>query len=355
MNQAAGANIENSPADVDRTPAAGDGPVQLEAAPDVRRARTRIVRFLERYALLVLLLAVALFFCFWSETADTFPTVANLRILLASQTVVGVIALGLLWPLLCHQFDLSVGSVTSLSAVLVAISVSDSGSIVGSFGLALLVGAGVGGANGVIVTRLHVNGVIATLGMSTILTGVVLRQTGGLAPASNVPSSMTNFGTGTVVGIPIPFLALLAIAGVTYFVLNHTSLGRQIYAVGSNSEAATLIGLRTDRLRAATFVVSGVLSAVAGWLYVARAGGASPRVGDSLLLPAFAAAFLSAAVVRPGRFNVWGTIIAVYFLAVVNNGLSLAGVEPYVNDWVNGFALISGVAMASMLQRRATR
>ena len=98
----------------------------------------------------------------------------------------------------------------------------------------------------------------------------------------------------------------------------------------------------------------GVLCGVGGFLYVSRAGGASPNVGATFTLPAFAAAFLSAAAVRPGRFNVWGLVIAVYFLAVLNNGLNLAGVEPYVNDWVNGGALIIGVALATVLYRRRT-
>lgn len=327
---------------------------QRRRASRSRKGKARLVDFFEAYALLVLLGLIALFFCFWSETSSTFPTVANMRILLASQAVIGVISLGTLLPLLCQEFDLSVGNIAGLSAIMVAASVSSNGSVLGAVALAVAIGLVVGGANALIVTRLHVNGVITTLGMSTILGGIILQRTGGLAPASNIPQGMTNFGTGLIVGIPVIFITLLVIAAATYFVLNHTSLGRQIYAVGSNMEAAKLVGLRTDGLRAATFVVGAVLCSVGGLLYVSRAGGASPNVGGTFLLPAFAAAFLSAASVRPGRFNVWGTIIAVYFLAVLNNGLSLAGVEPYVNDYVNGGALIAGVALATVLYRRRT-
>ncbi|MEP9362781.1 ABC transporter permease [Nocardioides sp. CN2-186] len=357
MNPTTEPNIDDaaSPgATASSNPVPSAGEAQELKAAESRTWKARFVSFLEAYALLVVLAAIALFFCFWSETSSTFPTVANLRILLASQAVIGVISLGLLLPLLCQEFDLSVGNIAGLTAILVADFVSGGGNVVAAVILALVIGAVIGGVNALIVTRLHVNGVITTLGMSTILTGVILQQTGGLAPSSDIPQSLTNFGTGLVAGIPVIFITLIAIAAVTYFVLGHTSLGRQIYAVGSNLEAAKLVGLRTDGLKAATFVVGGLLCSLGGLLYVARAGGASPNVGATFTLPAFAAAFLSAAAVRPGRFNVWGTIIAVYFLAVLNNGLNLAGVDPYVNDWVNGGALIIGVALATVLYRRRT-
>lgn len=343
-----------SPEATGAAPAPSVEAAQDQKAKEARSTKARLIAFLEAYALLVVLLVIALFFCFWSQTSSTFPTLDNLRILVASQAVIGVISLGLLLPLLCQEFDMSVGNIAALAAILVADFVSSGGNVVAALALTLLIGAAIGGINALIVTRLHVNGVITTLGMSTILAGVILKQTGGLAPTSNIPPVLTNFGTGLVGGIPIIFITLLIVAAVTYFVLSHTSLGRQIYAVGSNIEAAKLVGLRTDGLRAMTFVAGGVLCAIGGLLYVSRAGGASPNVGATFTLPAFAAAFLSAAAVRPGRFNVWGTIIAVYFLAVLNNGLNLAGVDPYVNQLVNGAALIVGVALATVLYRRRT-
>lgn len=326
-------------------------------APPARpasRARSRAVAFVEAYALLILLGVIALFFCLWPQTSDTFPTVANLRILVASQAVIGVISLGALLPLLCNEFDLSVGNVAALSAVFAASYLSGEGNVLAAVGLAVLVGLVVGGANALIVTRGHVSGVITTLGMSTILAGVILQRTGGLAPASDIPQSLTNFGTGLVAGIPAIFITLIVIAGAVYFVLSHTTFGRQMYAVGSNVKAAELVGLHVDRIRGIAFMAGSVLCAIGGLLYVARAGGASPNVGATFTLPALAAAFLSAAAVRPGRFNVWGTVIAIFFLAVLNNGLNLAGVEPYVNDYVNGGALIIGVALAAVLYRRRT-
>ncbi|WP_116451724.1 ABC transporter permease [Blastococcus litoris] len=337
--------VDTSP----QEPSAVDRP-----APSGRPARRRLASFLEAYALLVMLVVIALFFTFWPETSSTFPTAANMRILVASQAVIGVIAIGALLPLLVQEFDLSVGAVAGVSAIFVAAYLSDDGSVLVGVLLAVAIGLVVGTINALLVTRAHVSGVITTLGMSTILAGVILQRTGGLALSSDIPAALTSFGTGLLAGVPFIFVTLIVIAGIVYFVLAHTSFGRAIYAVGSNSEAAKLVGLRTDLIRGIALVAGSTLCAVAGLLYVARAGGASPNVGINFTLPALAAAFLSAAAVRPGRFNVWGTIIAIFFLAVLNNGLNLAGMPRYVNDYVNGGALIIGVALAAALYRRRT-
>lgn len=323
--------------------------------PAVRRGKGGAARFLEAYALLILLVAMVIFFSVWSQTSAVFPTAANLRILVASQAVLGVVALGALIPLICGEFDLSVGAVAALSAVLVAQTLSAGSPVL--VGIAVAVGAGalVGLANGLIVTRMHVNAVVCTLGMSTVVGGFIQQDTGGLAPPSQIPAALTDFGTGNVAGIPIIFLVLLAIAGATYFVLDHTPIGRRIYALGSNPAAAELVGLRTRRLRFVVLFVGAVLCGVAGLLYVARAGGADPKLSGTFTLPALAAAFLSAASVRPGRYNVWGGIIAIYFLAVLNNGLNLAGAPTYISDYLNGGALILGVALAALLRRRSRR
>jgi len=330
-----------------------------EVTPSRRPERTGrrrgFARFLEAYALLILLVAMVIFFSAWPETSAIFPTAANLRILVASQAVLGVVALGALIPLICGEFDLSVGAVAALSAVLVAGTLSSGSSVLTGIMVAVGAGAVVGVANGLIVTRLHVNAVVCTLGMSTVVVGYIRQDTGGLAPPSDIPVSLTEFGTGTIAGIPTIFLLLLVVAGVTYFVLEHTPLGRRIYALGSSPTAAELVGLRTRRLRFTVLFAGAVLCGIAGLLYVARAGGADPKLSGTFTLPALAAAFLSAASVRPGRYNVWGVIIAIYFLAVLNNGLNLAGAQTYVSDYLNGGALILGVALASIMRRRNQR
>lgn len=321
-----------------------------------RTSDSRINDLLGRYSLLLLLAAIFAFFSLYPETSETFLTTTNLRILVSNQVVPAVVALAALLPLVCNEFDLSVGAVCGLAAVFVASALS------GTFGLhmglvagvvfGLLIGAAVGAANAVLVTRARVNGVIATLGTSTIVAGIVAQKTGGLAVVSNIPASLTDFGSGNFLGVPTVAWALAAIAAAVYVLLEHTAFGRQCYALGANAEAAKLVGMRVRLIVGASFALAGLLAGVAGCIYVARAGGADPSVGPSFTLTALAAAFLSAAAIRPGRFNVGGTLVAIFFLAVLNNGLDLAGAPEYVSEYVNGVALIVGVALAVWLARR---
>jgi len=320
-------------------------------APEESRIRRPVADRFEAFALPALLVLAALFFTVYGPTSNTFLTTANIQVLLGGQAVVALVALALLVPLCANEWDLSVGGVAGLSATFAA-SVMSSGSLMGGLLVALGLGVLVGIANALIVTRFKVNAVIATLGMLTILQGVINQKSHGVSIVSNIPQSLVNLGSENWFGIPRITILLAVIALATYYLLEHTPYGRYLYAYGSNPTAARLVGLRTRLLTSSTFVIAGLLAASAGILSVARAGGASPTVGDQLLLPAFAAAFLSAASIKPGRCNVGGLLIAVYFLAVINNGLSLAGAQPYISSYVNGAALIIGVGLATYLGRR---
>lgn len=321
-------------------------------APASRFARTRLLAALEAYAMVVLLVAVALFFSFYSKTASTFPSRANLEGLLGSQAVVAIIALAALIPLICNVWDLSVGATAGMASIFSAAALSHGSPVILAILLGIALGALVGLLNALIVTRIGVNAVITTLGMASILDGVVNQKSHGLAIVANIPDSVVNFGSAHWLGIPRTAYALALVSIVVYYGLGHTPAGRYLYALGSNYNGARLVGLRTKLLLGGTFVAAGALAGAAGVLQVARAGGADPRVGPSLTLPALAAAFLSAAAIKPGRFNVIGTLVAIFFLATVNNGLNLAGAAPYVSSYVNGAALILGVGLAVFLGRK---
>lgn len=331
-----------------------EGSSGQETEPRRDRTHPWLSRHLEAYALPLLTVAVAAFFCVWSETSAIFPTAANLQIMFGSQTVIAVVALGALIPLIAGEWDLSVGATAGLAAVLVAQRMSDGAGIASALAVGIGAGALVGALNAAIITRARVNAVITTLGMATLLAGVINQRTGGLAVVSNIPPAVTDFGTGTWLGVPRTVFAMAAIALLVYYVFDHTPYGRYLYALGSNAAAAALVGIRVRLVLAASFVLAGLLAAAGGCLQVARAGGADPNIGAGLVLPALAAAFLSAASIRPGRYNVGGTLVALIFLAVVNSGLNLAGAPPYVGSYVNGAALIVGVALAAWLGRRRT-
>ena len=206
--------------------------------------------------------------------------------------------------------------------------------------------------NALIVTRGRVNAVIATLGVATILEGVINQKTEGLALVSNIPESLTDFGSANWLDIPRTAFALAVVAGLVYYLLGHTPYGRYLYALGSNPPAARLVGLRVRLILGLSFVAAGLLSAAGGVMQVARSGGADPSVGTGFTLPALAAAFLSAAAIRPGHYNVGGTLVAIFFLATLNSGLNIAGAPPYATNYVNGSALIIGVGLAAYLGRK---
>lgn len=325
-----------------------------QAPPGQARPGTRelIVRYGEAGALVAVMVAIAAFFSLYPATSATFPTLANLQATAGNQAVLAIVALAATVPLIAGEFDLSVGATLGLSSVFAASAMSSGAALPVAILLALAIGMVVGLVNGLIVTRTRVNSIIATLGTSIIIDGVVQWKTGGQSIVAGIPASLAAFGGETTLGIPNTVYVMAAVAAVIYYLLAHTPFGRYLHSIGSNREAARLVGLNTRRLLLWTFVLAGMLAGAAGVLEVARAGSAAPSVGDTFTLPALAAAFLSAAAIRPGRFNVGGVIVAIFFLATLNSGLNLAGAQTYVNDLVNGTALIVGVALAGFLGRK---
>lgn len=316
------------------------------------RRRRPLRHYLEAYAFLALLVVAAVFFSLWPETSETFTSAANLRTLIGSNSVVAIVALAALIPLVCNEFDLSVGAIAGLSSVFVATALANGTPVIFAICIGIGLGIVVGAINAILITRVGVNAVITTLGMSIIVAGVVNQKSHGIAITGDIPLSFSEFGSGSWLGIPKIAYVLILVALVVYYVFNHTPYGRYLYAFGANREAARLVGIRTKFNLGITFLMSGALAGAAGILQVARAGSADPKVGETFTLPALAAAFLSAAAMKPGRYNVTGTLVAIFFLAVLNSGLNLAGSPEYVSNYVNGAALIVGVGLAVRLGRR---
>ena len=322
------------------------------ASPPVARRKKPLPAYLEAYAFLGLLIVAALFFSIWSQTSDTFTSPANIRTLIGSNAVIAIVALAALIPLICYEFDLSVGAIAGLSSIYVATVLANGTAIPLAIALGLALGLLVGTINALLVTRVGVNAVITTLGISIIIAGIINQKTSGIAVTGNIPLSFSEFGSSNWFGIPKVAYVLVALALLVWYILEQTPYGRHLYAYGSNRSAAHLVGIRMKLTLALTFMIGGMLAGAAGILQVSRAGSADPRVGESFTLPAIAAAFLSAAAIRPGRYNVAGTLVAIFFLGVLNNGLNLAGAPTYVANYVNGAALIVGVALAVRLGRR---
>jgi ribose transport system permease protein len=284
---------------------------------------------------------------------DTFLTAANFQTIFGTQAVLVVLTLGLLIPLTAGDYDLSVASILTLSAMIVALLNVDHGWPIGwTIAVAVAAGAAVGAVNGAIVVLLDLDPLIITLGSATFLAGIVLwisdsRTIGGISDDLVNPVVLEEF-----LGISLEFYYGLALCIALWYVLEYTPLGRRLLFVGRGRQVARLSGLRVGRIRFGALVASGTISALAGVLYAGTVGGADPSSGASFLLPAFAAAFLGATSIVPGRFNPWGSLIAVYFLVTGITGLQLLGVKSFVQQLFYGGALVLAVALSRLVRGR---
>lgn len=284
---------------------------------------------------------------------DTFPTVDNFSTIFGTQAVILVLTLGLLVPLTAGDYDLSIASTLTLSAMVVAIlNAQHHWNIYLVILIALAIGAGVGFVNGAIVVLVGIDPFIVTLGTGTFIQGVVLWISNSLT-ISGVSDSLVNAVVANrFLSIPLEFWYGLALMVVLWYVFEFTPVGRRLLFVGRGRSVSRLSGIRVGRVRWGALVASGFIAAGAGVLYAGTTGAADPTSGLQFLLPAFAAAFLGATSIMPGRFNPIGATIAVFFLITGITGLQLLGAQSYVQQLFYGGALVLAVALTQLASRR---
>lgn len=305
---------------------------------------------LDRFSALYLWAIFIVVFGIW--TPSSFLSSITLHSIATTQAVSAIVAIAVLIPLACGEFDLSVGANANLCGIVaILLQVNLHWNVAATILVSTLIGVGVGALNGFLVVRLGVSSFIATLGMTSILSALLVIVTGGQQPPPVTSPGWNNFTQHTVGGFQIIFLYMLVIGLVAWWLLAATPAGRYIFAIGGNLEAARLSGVRVDRWRWLTLVMSGGIAGLAGVLYTSQTG-PSLTFGADLLLPAFAAAFLGSTQLQPGRFNVWGTLLAIYVLATGVQGLQLVSGVEWLSDMFNGVALILAVALAVSRARR---
>lgn len=283
---------------------------------------------------------------------DLFLTTGNFVTIFGSQSVLLILALGVLLPSTTGEFDLSVSGVLGLSLVLVGwLNVVHQWPVELACIVALAAGLLVGMVNAAFIVGLGVDSFIVTLGTGTLLTGVAL----GLIPAAVAPISegLVTVMRTQLFGLQMAFYYGLALTILSWYVFSHTPLGRYLYFVGSGNNVARLAGLRVDALRVLALIGSALIAAFAGVVLAGLNGSADPTVGASFLLPAYAAAFLGSTVFFPGRFNPWGTFAAVYFLVTGITGLQLMGIASWIEPVFYGGSLVLAVAASRIAQRRS--
>ena len=303
-------------------------------------------RLLSRWGLLLVFAPVFGAFSAWLP--DKFPTSGNVQDILTSQPPGIFIAYAAMVVLVVGEFDLSIGATLGLSQYVVLKLITHYGlSWQAAIVTSLCIGAFIGAMNAVAVVGLGINSFIATIGIATILQGLLQWISNGNSPIfGGAPHGFTTLAQ-TKEGVVLPVYYALVVTLLLWVVLEFTVIGRQMRATGANRAAAKLSGIHTGRARVTAFVVAGVLAAVGGILVTAQVGAADASSGPAYLLPAYAAAFLGATAIRPGFFNVWGTLIAIFLVAIGITGLQLKGAESWVTPVFNGGVLLLAVAVSN--------
>ena len=308
--------------------------------------RLSVSRLLSRWGLLLVFAVVFGAFSGWLP--HKFPTSGNLQDILTSQPPGIFIAYAAMLVLVVGEFDLSIGATLGLSQYIVLKLITHYGlSWQAAIVTSIAVGAFIGTANAIAVVGLGINSFIATIGVSTILEGVLQWISSGNEPLfGGAPRGFTALAqTKHIVVLPVYYALVVSL--LLWIVLEFTVVGRQMRATGANRAAAKLSGIRTNRARVTAFVAAGVLAAIGGILVTAQVGAGDASSGPAYLLPAYAAAFLGATAIRPGFFNVWGTLIAIFLVAIGITGLQLKGAEPWVTPVFNGGVLLLAVSLSN--------
>ncbi|MGE0065845.1 MAG: ABC transporter permease [Solirubrobacterales bacterium] len=291
-------------------------------------------------------LLIIVVFSFWAP--DTFPEWATAKTVLNQNAISGLVALALIVPLSARVFDLSVGNALGLCNVIVAWLLVNQGMPMG-FAIILTILAGIllGLANGIVVINWKIDSFIATLATGSLMaaaTSLVSDNKAIIGP--ELGGTFGEIATTGIGGIAIPVFLMLGVAASLWYLLNYTVTGRRIYATGFNEGGARLTGIKTSRLRFGSLVVSGTVAGIGGVLLASQVSSGSPEIGPPYLLDAFAAAFLGATQFG-GRFNAWGTVIAVLLLGTGKTGLVLVGAPVWAPSMFVGVVLLFALALTN--------
>lgn len=318
-----------------------------------------VITNLRRFGTLLGFAGIIVFF--WSNNPDTFMTLRNWLNISQQISMLAVVAFTMTIVMVMNDFDLSVGSMASLAGIVAALLFSQGQPIVVGIAAALLVGIVGGLLNGILVSLIGILPFVATLGTLTMFSGLAfLASDGKTIFGRDIPAAFGGFarsglGLGTLDERPLvlPNLTMLALLVLllVWLVLEHTTFGRRLYAIGGNAEAARLSGVRVRFLRLMAFVLTGLGAALAGLMYASRVASANPTQGGGLMLDAIAAVFLGMTMSEEGEPHVLGTLVGVLILGVLDNGLTQMSVDSYIREILVGAIILVAVASSSLGKR----
>lgn len=315
----------------------------MSAASLLNRSWSGVALLLGFYLVVLTLFSLlSPWFMSWDNMLNIGANMAFIGLMCAAQTPL-IIAGGL---------DLSVAAVAGLSGVVVALLYADGTGIWTACALALALGAGLGGVNGLLAIRLGLNPLIATMGTMSVITGLSLVLTGGLTKPLMI-EEFSWLGSGRLAGVPVPLALMLAVYASLSWVLSRMRFGRFVYAAGSNPEASRLVGVPVPRTLMWLYVMSGLSGALSGLILAAMLGAAAPDAAGQHLLTVIAAVILGGTSLFGGRGTLWGTLLAVLLLGTLNNGLTLMDVSSFWQDVTRGGVLLLAVGLDQVRTRAA--
>jgi ribose transport system permease protein len=338
---------------VPSTAAVDSAQVETAAARPRRSPFDAFLDWFSRWGTIASLVVFVLVFS--ALRPEVFPTSTNFLNILNQVSILGMIALGLTVPLVQGLFDLSIGAMATLGGFLATFWLSNGtvGSTAVALAAVLVLALVIGTVNGAVVSYAGISAFIATLAMGSILTGAVLGISKSQTVLSGIPPEFLAIGQGSVGPIPMPVVIMIVVAIVLWVFLTYTQVGRNMYAIGGNAEASRLSGIPVKRYPLYALAISAAAAALAGMVVAANLAVGRPQgVGETYLLDAFAACFIGAATLRPGRFHVFGTLVGVLLIGVINNGLSILGVETFWQYVVRGVLLLFAVFGAGFVVTR---
>jgi ribose transport system permease protein len=311
----------------------------------------RLMRLIPVYGLVILTVALAVMFSFLLP--DTFPTMLNLRSIISDKAIIAMLSLGVMIPMVAGKIDLTVGYGIVLWHIL-AISLQTKYGFPWPVAVltVLVLGALVGLFNGLLVEIAQIDAFIATLGTGTILYALAMWYTLGRQVVGVCPDAFYALNGAFVFGVPITGYYVLALSIGLWLGLEYFPIGRYFYAIGANPKAAALNGVPVRRYTIIAFVCSGVITAFAGIILASKLRIGQASVGLEYLLPALVGAFLGSTTIKPGRVNVWGTVVGVAILAIGISGIQQLGATFFVEPLFNGATLLVAIGIAGYAQRR---
>lgn len=309
---------------------------------DTSIGKTNAFHKLMRYEQSGLVIALIVLGVIFSILTPIFFTPLNLTNILRQISLNAIAAIGMTMIIVSGEIDLSVGSIQALAGVTAVIVLNNTQSIPLALAVALGIGCLTGLSNGLLVTRLGINSLIATLGTMAIYRGIIMVATKAVSQPVMV-KGFSEIGAGSIGGVPIPVIIAAVLIAIFFFIMNNTAFGRYIYAVGGNKESARLAGLNVNNIKLKIYVLGNILFALSAFILTARLDSGQPIAGQGMEMNVIAAVILGGVSLNGGTGSLAGAILGVVILGVIQNGLVLLDVNTFYHDIVRGAVILLAV------------